>query len=200
MKKWILSLAALASLLPAAADNRSSELLGRLQRNLEGMEGYRVDFTVALEEGELSGYYRVRGRSYYMIAGEAEVYCDGTVRREVDPSKREVVVDLVDPSSRNILNNPTQAFSLIDGSYAHELLSEQNGVATVRLVPTSSSKAGVSRLTLEMNTKDCTPRRLIYDSDGECVTILIRNIEADRAPLPPFSMENYPGFELIDFR
>ncbi len=200
MKKWILSLAAIASLLSAAADSRSEELLGRLQRNIEGMKGYRVDFTVALDEGELSGYYRVRGRSYYMRVGDAEVYSDGKVRREVDPSKREVVVDVVDPSSRNILNNPTEAFSLIDGSYAHTLVGEQNGVATIRLTEKSSPNPDSNFLTVELNTKDCMPRKLIYLSDGEMVTILIRTIATDAAPLKAFTMDNYAGFELIDFR
>lgn len=199
MKKWILSLSALLLTLSAAADGRSSELLARLKETVGAMPGYRVDFAVEAEGKTFSGFYQVRGESYYMALGEAEVYCDGQVRREVDPSKREVVVDRVDLSSRNILNNPTRAFSLLDGSFAHETLSEEGGVATLLLVP-SAPEAGISRLTIELDTHTRLPRRMIYDADGEPVAILIRSFRPDSSPLKLFDAGNYPSFELIDFR
>lgn len=183
----------------AAADDRSTELLARLQRTVEGMAGYRVDFEVEAEGRLFPGYYRVRGDSYYMKLEQGEVYCDGKVRREIDPAKREIVVDVVDPTSRNILNNPTRAFSLLDGSFVHEMLSEEGETARLLLSP-ASAKGGISRVTLELNTRAMRPEKLIYEADGETITIRIRSFRSETDPLPPFSAENYEGYELIDFR
>ena len=118
MKRWIWSLLALCLAVGAHADNRSAELLARLQQSVGAMPGSRVEFAVEAEGHTFPGYYRVCGDSYYMQLGQAEVYCDGTVRREIDPVKREVVVDMVDPSSRNILNNPTRGFRPRNGRRA----------------------------------------------------------------------------------
>ncbi len=41
---------------------------------------------------------------------------------------------------------------------------------------------------------------LVYDADGESVTVRIRDFKAETDPLPVFRPENYGGFELIDFR
>ena len=199
MRRWIGCLLALCLAGAAQADNRSAELLAQLQRSVEAMSGYRVDFAVEAEGQTFSGYYRVHGDSYYMRLGQAEVYCDGKVRREIDPAKREVVVDTVDPSSRNILNNPTRAFTLLDGTFLHETVSEKEGIATLLLSP-ASAKGGISRVTLELDTRTMQPRKLVYDADGEAVAIRIRSLRAEAEPLPEFLPEHYTGFEIIDFR
>lgn len=199
MKRLFLCICLLALAPAARADGRSADLLRRLQAMVEGMAGYRVDFAVEAEGHTFAGHYLVRGESYYMALGEAEVYCDGKVRYEVDPSKREIVVDVVDPASRNILNNPTRAFSLLDGSFTHETLSESGGKATLRLAPVSRT-AGISRLSLELDTRTLHPGKLVYDADGEVVTIVIRSFRADSSPLKRFEEKNYPSYELIDFR
>ena len=199
MKRMFLSVCLLALASTALADGRSADLLRRLQTMVEGMAGYRVDFAVEAEGRTFAGHYLVRGASYYMALGDAEVYCDGKVRYEVDPSKREVVVDVVDPTSRNILNNPTRAFSLLDGSFTHETLSESGGRATLRLTPVSRT-AAISRLSLELDTQTLHPGKLVYDADGETVTILIRSFRADTSPLKLFDTQNYPSYEVIDFR
>lgn len=199
MRRLIGCLLALCVAGGAQADNRSAELLAQLQRSVEAMSGYRVDFAVEAEGHTFSGYYRVCGDSYYMRLGQAEVYCDGKVRREIDPGKREVVVDTVDPSSRNILNNPTRAFTLLDGAFVHETAAEKEGIATLLLSP-ASAKSGISRVTLELDTRTMRPRSLVYDADGESVTVRIRGFRAESDPLPLFRSDNYNGFEIIDFR
>ena len=55
--------------------------------------------------------YAVEGEGYYLVLGDAEVYCDGAVRYEVDNRRREVTIDVVDTDSRNILNNPASCFN-----------------------------------------------------------------------------------------
>lgn len=195
---WILW-AFVGLILPMQADNRSEELLRGLQHRIEAMEGYRVDFIVEAGGHRYEGYYSVRGESYYMRLLQAEVYCDGEVRYEIDPAKREVVIDRVDPASHNILNNPTRAFRLLDSDFSHETLSEAAGIASILLTP-ASKRAGISRITLHLDSEHFTPRYLAYDADGEMIKITIARLQEEKSSLPSFDSTRYPDYEMIDFR
>ena len=203
MKKFVFLLAAWCaaclSVLPADADTRSAELLARLQRRVEQMPGYRVDFTVAAGGQLYEGYYSVRGNDYYMTFARAEVFGIGGVRYEVDPDKREVVIDETDPASRNLLNNPTRAFHLLDGSFTHALQAEAGGVATVFLTPEGKG-GGFGRVRLDLESATALPQRIVYDLEGESVTVSVRSLCEETTPLKAFSAAAYPGFEIIDFR
>ncbi len=181
------------------ADSRSNELLALLENQIEELGNYRVDFAVEAENSRFEGYYRVAGDCYYIRLGDAEVYCDGKVRYEVDPTRREVVIDVVDPASRHILGNPTRAFRLLDGEFDHRTLSEQEGVATVELDP-KSGEAGISGVRLLLNATTGTPHCLVYDADGAALTVVIERLSTDSEQLPRYDVRHYDGFEMIDFR
>ena len=93
-----------------AAQPRATEILERLAAGFRAMDGYGVKFGVVSGDYEARGSYVVEGDSYYLVLGDAEVFADGAVRREVDNRRREVTVTEVDTASRNILNNPVRAF------------------------------------------------------------------------------------------
>ena len=92
-----------------AAQPRATEILYRLAAGFRAMDGYGVKFGVVSGDYEARGSYVVEGDSYYLVLGDAEVFADGAVRREVDNRRREVTVTEVDTASRNILNNPVRA-------------------------------------------------------------------------------------------
>jgi len=85
-----------------AAQPRATEILERLAAGFRAMDGYGVKFGVVSGDYEARGSYVVEGDSYYLVLGDAEVYCDGAVRYEVDNRRREVTIDVVDTGSRNI--------------------------------------------------------------------------------------------------
>lgn len=185
--------------LPLRADERSQALLSALQQRIESMAGYRVEFRVEAQGHTYEGYYRVRGDHYYMSLGQAEVYCDGETRYEIDPAKREVIIDVVDPTSHNILNNPTRAFHLLDNDFTHETLSEAAGIASLLLKP-ASRRMGISQITLHLDSATLTPRYIAYDADGEQIKVVIVRLSEENTPLPLFETARYPDYELIDFR
>ena len=86
------------------------------------MKAYTVTFAVEGDDFAAEGSYAVEGDRYYMRVGDAEAYSDGVSKWEVDPSKREVVVDVVDTQSRSLLGNPTRAFDFLDDAFRSELL------------------------------------------------------------------------------
>ena len=100
-----------------AAQPRATEILERLAAGFRAMDGYGVKFGVVSGDYEARGSYVVEGDSYYLVLGDAEVFADGAVRREVDNRRREVTVTEVDTASRNILNNPVRAFDFLGSEY-----------------------------------------------------------------------------------
>lgn len=188
-----------AVIFPAGAETRSGELLARLSEKVRSMKGYAVDFVVRTSDQTISGRYLVRGDAYSMTFGNAVVFGDGCARWEVDPDKREVVIDAVDLSSHNLLNNPTRAFDLANGEFVHELLDERNGKATIRLVP-ATPKAGITTVLLTLDTSTSLPVAVTYDLDDERVEISVVSFRPSVQAPASFRAADYPEYELIDFR
>ena len=84
MKRWLLFLALAGGMQVASAAGRAGEILEGLAAGFRAMKGYEVDFAVEAEEYRTAGSYAVEGQGYFLTLGDAEVFCDGTVRYEVD--------------------------------------------------------------------------------------------------------------------
>lgn len=178
--------------------NRSSELLARLSAEIRALGNYGASFTVEADGQSAAGFYAVGGDRYYIRLGDAEVYCDGKVRYEVDHRRKEVSLDGVNAASRSILDNPTRAFDLVGDEFASELLWERDGRAAVKLTPKTDQ--ALSAVTLTLDTQTMRPRSLEYDFDGERIRIVVRTLEAsDKAPKEYVPAE-YRTYETIDFR
>lgn len=195
---WML-IAVAGVVLPLQADERSSQLLASLQERIESMGGYHIRFAVQIDKQQIEGDCEVRGEQCYLRLGDAELYADAATRYEVDPSKREVVIDTIDPTSHNLLQNPTRAFCSLSEDFNHRVLSEAAGFVTLNLEPKSRS-VGISSLTLILQAESLTPCSLLYDAEGEELLIVISSFEPSSGPLPRFDAANYPNYELIDFR
>lgn len=109
--------------MPPAAD-RAAGILAGVRDGFRALGAYGVSFEVRSDEYVTRGRYAVEGEGYYLVLGDAEVYCDGAVRYEVDNRRREVTIDVVDTDSRNILNNPVHAFDFLGSEYAASLVGE----------------------------------------------------------------------------
>ena len=138
---------------PAAANNvpaagRADAILAGVSDGFRALGAYGVSFEVRSDEYVTRGRYAVEGENYYLVLGDAEVYCDGAVRYEVDNRRREVTIDVVDTGSRNILNNPVHAFDFLGSEYAASLAGEQEGRAVVRLTPAPGNTSSAGNIVL----------------------------------------------------
>lgn len=191
--------AAVAALAPSA-DGRAAEILEKLAAGFRALGAYGVAFEVSSDEYTTRGRYAVEGENYYIAVGEAEVYCDGKIRYEIDNRRREVTIDDVDTSSRNLLSNPAHAFDFIGTQYAPSLVSDANGRAVVRLTPTSADASPAGEILVTVDTAAMRPESLRYDYDGEQVGIAVLGVAPLDTPLKAFSKGDYKGYEFIDFR
>lgn len=193
------SSAAVAALEPSA-DGRAAEILEKLAAGFRALGAYGVTFEVSSDEYTTRGRYAVEGENYYIAVGEAEVYCDGKIRYEIDNRRREVTVTEVNRASRNILDNPVQAFDFLGSEYDFSLEGESGGRATVRLVPTAENDTSAGVVTLVVDTSSMRPVSLAYDYDGERVGIRVTGIEPQSGHFRTFDRQAYGGYEFIDFR
>lgn len=193
-------MAALCSAQQVNASGRADEILEKLAAGFRALGAYGVAFEVTADDNAVRGRYSVEGDRYYIVLGDAEVYSDGAVRYEVDNRRREVTLDVVDLTSRNILSNPARAFDFIGSEYAASLLGEQGGKAVVRLVPTSKNVSPAGEVTVTVDTASMRPSSLRYDYDGERIDIAVLSVAPLDAPLKVFDRANYAEYEFIDFR
>lgn len=183
---------------PAA--DRAAVILAGVSDGFRALGAYGVSFEVRSDEYVTRGRYAVEGENYYLVLGDAEVYCDGAVRYEVDNRRREVTIDVVDSDSRNILNNPVHAFDFLGSEYTASLAGEQEGRAVVRLTPAPGNTSSAGNIVLTVDTAAMRPVSLRYDYDGEQVQVSVLGIKPLETPLKAFAKDNYAGYEFIDFR
>lgn len=192
-------IAMLCAVPQSIAAGRAEEVLEKLSAGFRAMPSYEVAFAVSATDLTTAGSYAVKGENYYLTLGDAEVFCDGKTRWEVDNRRREVTVTDVDTSSRNILNNPAHAFDFLGTEYTPELVSEADANAVVRLTPTGKNN-GAGVITLTVSTATMHPRSLSYDYDGEKIGVAVRSVAPMSEPLRAFDKSAYAGYEFIDFR
>lgn len=186
-----------------AQGDDAKALISRLSEQIRSMENYEVSFTVNSGDQKIKGYYAVSGEKYYISIGDAEVFCDGGARYEVNPQNKEVTVDAVDTKSHNILTNPTRAFDFIDGEFAFEMVGTNNGITTIKLTSTAEN-AALGVIFVAMDAATAQPRSLTYDVDGAQIAIEVASIDELTGMVDismfTFDKNNYRGYEIVDFR
>jgi outer membrane lipoprotein-sorting protein len=186
-----------------AQGDDAKALISRLSEQIRSMENYDVSFTVNSGDQKIKGYYAVSGEKYYISIGDAEVFCDGGARYEVNPQNKEVTVDAVDTKSHNILTNPTRAFDFIDGEFAFEMVGTNNGITTIKLTSTAEN-AALGVIFVAMDAATAQPRSLTYDVDGAQIAIEVAAIDELTGMVDismfTFHKNNYRGYEIVDFR
>lgn len=205
MKKFIAFIFTLlcAANVCAQSDDSAKVLIGRLSEKIRAMENYEVEFNVKSGDQTIKGYYAVSGEKYYISIGDAEVYCDGSARYEVNPQNKEVTVDAVDTKSHNILTNPTRAFDFIDGEFTFATVGTADGATTVKLTSTAEN-AALGTIVVTIDNATAQPRSLTYDVDGDQIVVEIASFDemVGMVDISMFTFDkgNYRGYEIVDFR
>lgn len=199
LRNSILLLAAIACITAASAQptDKAAVYMRRLADTMKAMEAYTVEFKAVAGDESIRGRYEVDGHRYHIAVAGNEVYGDDVLRREIDAAHREIVVDLADTTSHNLLTNPVRGFRFLGDDYRPRLDSESDGCAVVTLMP--AERGAANRIIVTLGISDAMPRQICYDAEGEIVTIVIESI-ARGASVPAFDAADYPDYEIIDFR
>lgn len=178
--------------------SRGKQLVTALSEKFRAMKSYGVNFSVDAGTQQMQGNYAVEGEAYTLNIGTAEVFCDGALRYEIDKQRKEITLDRVDKSSRNILSNPIRAFDFLDSDYTARLLWEHGGEAAICLMPQSGGGKGTITVTLAVQSM--LPHELQYNFEGEQIRVKIEKVSPLTRSITRFDRANYPNYEMIDFR
>ncbi len=190
-----------AALLPTAvlaADDDAQALLRRTAEYVASLGRYEARFEITAGDYSAEGCYTVDGDAYYIAVDRAEVYSDGKSRYEVDNDRREVNVDDVDTSSRNILDNPTRCFDFVGTDYDAEVTSSTDTEATLRLRSRDEAVEGEIYLTVDRATG--RPRHIAYVLYDDRIEVEVTGLGSSREAVRRYDGKAYGGYETIDFR
>ena len=179
------------------AQSAEQAAVRRVAEYVNKLGSYDVEFDIEAEGYEASGSYAVAGDSYHIVLPQAEVYSDGKVRYEVDHERREVNVDVVDLTSRNVLDNPTRCFDFVGDGYELSVVKQSANEVVVRIVATDEAFEGEVFLTADEKGR---PMELKYQLYDDVIKVKIKSFAPRKAKLPTFVKTVYKDYDIIDFR
>ena len=180
----------------AAGDAQS--VLRRTAEYVRSLGSYGAAFELTSDDYVATGSYSVAGDAYRIILYNAEVYSDGKVRYEVDNLRREITVDAVDTTSRNILDNPTRCFDFVGSDYVSEIASRDGDAVTLHLRSSDPDVEGDIYLTVSETSG--RPSMIVYTLYDDRITVRITSLSHTDTPLERFDRSAYRNYEMIDFR
>lgn len=162
-------------------------------------ERYTMAATVAMEGDELGGIFMVEGDGYYLTLGTMEVYSDGKLRYEVNNERKEVTIDRVDLTSRDILTNPTNAFRFAHEEFSSSVVADKDGEVVLSLTPREDIGITDIELTLRRDANGVvTPLAIRYNYDGDVIHVALAMRPHDAA-LPRWDKAAYRAYDIVSF-
>ena len=197
MRKIVTILALMLMCAVYAMAQGSAAAVGRVARYVEQLGSYDAQFDIEAEGFEASGSYAVAGDVYHIKLQQAEVFSDGKCRYEVDHERKEVNIDVVDLSSRNVLDNPTRCFDFVGEDYDVEIVDEAAERVTLRITAREDAFEGEIFLTADLKGK---PLRLEYKLYDDVITVKVTSIASRKTKIASYSQSMFKDYDVIDFR
>ena len=199
MKQIIITFVLALSTLCVANAQSASEWLSKLDSSLGERYAMHIAVTVG-EESPINGYFMVEDDAYYITLGIMEVYSDGKLRYEINNDRKEVVEDRVDLEARDLLSNPTRAFSFVPSEFVSEVTSATTERVTLKLTPKSEAMGiDAITLTLERRGSKVAPVAISYDYDGDAISIVLTEADSADAKLPRWDKTAYRAYDIVSF-
>lgn len=197
MRKIVTILALMLMCAVHAMAQGSAAAVGRVARYVEQLGSYDAQFDIEAEGFEASGSYAVAGDVYHIKLQQAEVFSDGKCRYEVDHERKEVNIDVVDLSSRNVLDNPTRCFDFVGEDYDVEIVDEAAERVTLRITAREDAFEGEIYLTADLKGK---PLQLEYKLYDDIITVKVTSIASRKSKIASYSQSMFKDYDVIDFR
>lgn len=198
MRKFILSALVLTMSLTAVADDGAKLALQRVAQYVDMLGSYDAEFNVSAGEYKTQGRYSVAGDSYYIILDASEVYSDGKVRYEVDNGRKEINVDNMDLTSRNVLDNPTRCFDFVDSDYVSNIHLKSDDSITIHLRSNDPAIEGDIYLTID--AASACPQKLEYKLYDDVIQVDVVSLNKRKDKIKNLDKSKYKDYEIIDFR
>lgn len=164
------------------------------------MELYVTLGSVDSVDDQLAGYFMVDGDGYYINLGAMEVYSDGKLRYEVNNERKEVTEDRVNLEAKDLLSNPTRAFSFLPDEFTASVVVTTDKGAVLAL-KSKSRDLGITAIMLSLERSQCKvlPTEISYDYDGDLVTISLAMVNDESLTLRRWNKAEYRAYDIVSF-
>ena len=194
MKRYLLLVVALLLGLSGYADERGVEVLQRIGRRYATLDSYSLTLNVMLPDGSKSeGVLSVSGNRLYMKLADNEIFVEDSVRYEVHPRQREIVIDRADAYDKESFN-PLKGVDGLTTSYNADYVEEER---SLRLTPKSGNG---DTLRIYVGVDGESVERVAIGSGANSVTIVVGQARYTKQQPTSFDKARYAGYEVIDFR
>lgn len=202
MREIFLSIVAFFAVGSLSAQS-ATEWLARLDSSLGERYAMNINVAVGTEAEtttQLTGFVMVEGDGYYITLGTMEVYSDGKLRYEVNNERKEVVEDSVNLEAVDLLTNPTRAFDFVPEEFDATVTASSLDSVTLQLTPHSDAM-GISTITLTMARRGdyLAPTAIVYDYEGDIVTIGLTPVDTTDIALRRWSRNDYRAYDIVSF-
>jgi hypothetical protein len=202
MRRFIITLLSLLSVVSLSAQTTPQEWVSALNTTLGQRYAYGITVQVGTgnEQNTLRGTLKVEGDAYYMMLGTMEVYSDGKLRYEINNERKEVTEDRVNLKSRDLLTNPTRAFSFVGEEFTMKMRTAmEQGSVYIDLVPRNDIGITTITLALKRNGSRVEPMAITYNYDGDVITILMHAMDSVKWSLPRWNKASYAAYDIVSF-
>ncbi len=184
---------------PVRGADSGASWLERLRMAVGSLGKYEVRFELATtDDYAATGSYRVADDRYLISMPQGRVYCDGRARYEVNDATREVVIDAVDTTSHNLLDNPVRAFDFVGERFDVRTVADLADRITLRLTPRDGG--GLTTIELTLDKRSALPVSVVYGAEDLQIRVKIVSFEKSTTEFPAFRRMDFAGYEWIDFR
>lgn len=195
--------------LQAQNDPKAKEILDRSATKFKSYKAVEVDFNLSMENKAEDiheahkGQAWMKGNLYKLNLMEVENYYDGKNIYTYMPEANEVNIKNPEEEEEEMLN-PTNLFDIHNKGFVQKLVSNDNGVAYIELIPTDQ-KRNFRKIGIWVNPATAMIQKVTsFGKDGNDVIITINSIKQP-ASVPAddffkFDEKKHPGVEIIDMR
>lgn len=195
--------------LQAQNDPKAKEILDKSAAKFKSYQAVEVDFTLAMENSAEDihethkGQAWMKGNMYKLNVMDVENYYDGKNIYTYMTEANEVNIKNPDEEEEEMLN-PTTLFDIHNKGFIQKLVSTENGVTYIELIPTDK-KRNFKKIGIWVNpTTSMIQKVTSFGKDGNDVIITINSIKQP-ASIPAdnffkFDAKKHPNIEIVDMR
>lgn len=202
----------LAPLSGYTQDAKAKAILDELSNTTRKYTSITSDFTFSLDDEAADvhqsqeGQIKMKGKKYYVLLGENQVYSDGTTRWTYSEEMEEVYVDNV-AGSDDVLD-PSEIYTVWESGFKHYYVKEStlNGrtIHIIKLVPIEPDEESFHTVRLYIDKAKMEVLKIeILGKQGDNITYSVKSFKSD-IPYSDsdfvFDLKEHPGVTEIDNR
>ncbi|MEM9052963.1 MAG: outer membrane lipoprotein carrier protein LolA, partial [Bacteroidota bacterium] len=170
------------------------------------------EFTFTLEDKaadvtqEQAGSLKMKGKKYYIVLGDNQIYSDGDTRWTYSEEMNEVYIDVTETGDEVL--NPSDVYTIWESGFKQYYKAEEtlNGRAThvIKLVPTDAADKEYHTVLVYIDKAKMEVSRIeIKGKQGADYTYTVKSFKTDTPYSDDafvFDPADYPGVDEIDNR